>query len=89
MNLSKLLRREIENQIEDRVVPILKIILSPSISPSTSTSQLNIHDREDREDEEVAKILGHMRDNGEWIIDPITNPKNQMIPFIQDENGFI
>ena len=86
MNLSKLLKREIENQIEDRVVPILKIILSPS----TSTSRSNIHDRED---EEVAKILGHMRDNGEWIIDPIinpiTNPKNQIIPFIQDENGFI
>ena len=87
MNLSKLLRREIENQIEDRVVPVIKSIIGPPISsPSTSTSRSNIHDKED---EEVAKILGHMSDDGEWIIDPIINPKNQKIPFIQDENGFI
>ena len=68
MNLSKLLRREIENQIEDRVVPVIKMIIGPPISsPSTSTSRSNIHDKED---EEVAKILGHMSDNGEWITDP-------------------
>ena len=39
MNLSKLLRREIENQIEDRVVPVIKSIIGPPISISNSNEQ--------------------------------------------------
>ncbi len=80
----KLLMREIENQIEDKVVPVISSILGSSMKRNDSRTDSNsrLESYEDGDGESTP----HFQDNRNS-----TNERNPdlKIPFIQNENGFI
>ena len=77
MNISKLLFREIENQIEDKLVPVIS-----SIMGSVDKVDNRLESYEDGDGESTP----HFQDNRNS-----TNERNPdlRIPFVQEENGFI
>ena len=79
----KLLMNEIENQIEDRVVPIIETIIGPDSRPFQSDDENSrLESYEDGDGESTP----HFQDNRNS-----TNERNHdlRVPYIQEENGFI
>ena len=75
MNISKLLFREIENQIEDKVVPVISSILGSSMKRNDSRTDSN------------SRLESY--ENGEDSSPQYSDSTNEKIPFVQEENGFI
>ena len=71
----KLLMREIENQIEDKVVPVISSILGSSMKRNDSRTDSN------------SRLESY--ENGEDSSPQYSDSTNEKIPFIQNENGFI
>jgi hypothetical protein len=78
----KLLMNEIENQIEDRVVPVIETIIGP--------------DSRDSRSDEYSRLESYERNIGEespYFNDDrnSTNERNHdlRVPYVQEENGFI
>jgi non-ribosomal peptide synthetase component F len=80
MNISKLLFREIENQIEDKVVPVIS-----SIMGSVDKVDNRLESYEDGES------TPHFQDNRNSTNERNPDLRNHdlRIPFVQNENGFI
>ena len=74
MNISKLLFREIENQIEDKVVPVISSILG------------RVDNRLESYEDGDGESTPHFQDNRNSTNE--RNP-DLRVPFIQNENGFI
>jgi hypothetical protein len=75
MKVIKLLMREIENQIEDKVVPVISSILGSSMKRNDSRTDSN------------SRLESY--ENGEDSSPQYSDSTNEKIPFIQNENGFI
>jgi len=73
--LIKLLMREIENQIEDKLVPVISSILGSSMKRNDSRTDSN------------SRLESY--ENGEDSSPQYSDSTNEKIPFIQNENGFI
>ena len=71
----KLLMREIENQIEDKVVPVISSIMGSSMKRNDSRTDSN------------SRLESY--ENGEDSSPQYSDSTNEKIPFIQNENGFI
>ena len=80
MNISKLLFREIENQIEDKVVPVISSILGrvDKVDNRLESYEESYEDGDSR--------TPHFQDNRNS-----TNERSPVmrVPFVQEENGFI
>ena len=84
-SLASIVMKEIENQIEDKVVPVISSIMGSSSNENNSSSNLETYEKN------VGEQSPHFNDNREPINERNPNLRNHdlKIPYIQDEKGFI
>ena len=75
MKVIKLLMNEIENTIEDKLVPVISSILGSSMKRNDSRTDSN------------SRLESY--ENGEDSSPQYSDSTNEKIPFVQEENGFI
>ena len=74
-SLTSMVLKEIENQIEDKVVPVISSILGSSMKRNDSRTDSN------------SRLESY--ENGEDSSPQYSDSTNERIPYIQEENGFI